>query len=207
APGAQGPPGVDRDAPRRARLGERDRLPGDLGPAVAPLGHQPRVHRPEPVVLEEGRHRPPGLPPLRPRSGRGALREGPRDGARRAPGSRRIQYAELREDERLQGGARLRADRPRPAPEGGLDVREEARVEDGRPRGAARARRSGALRPRDGEGAVNAPAVWPALDLPVKPPLEPMLAKLVKALPEGEDWQLEPKWDGFRALCFRDGET
>src|SRR5262252_9849067 len=33
-----------------------------------------------------------------------------------------------------------------------------------------------------------------------------MLAKRVDALPDGEDWTFEPKWDGFRALVFRDGE-
>jgi ATP-dependent DNA ligase len=32
-----------------------------------------------------------------------------------------------------------------------------------------------------------------------------MLAKLATALPEGEGWIFEPKWDGFRALVFRDG--
>jgi ATP-dependent DNA ligase len=32
-----------------------------------------------------------------------------------------------------------------------------------------------------------------------------MEAKLVEALPEGEGWQYEPKWDGFRCLVFRDG--
>jgi ATP-dependent DNA ligase len=37
----------------------------------------------------------------------------------------------------------------------------------------------------------------------VKPPIEPMLAKLTDALPEG-DYIYEPKWDGFRALVFRD---
>jgi ATP-dependent DNA ligase len=41
--------------------------------------------------------------------------------------------------------------------------------------------------------------------LGVKPPLAPMEAKLVDALPEGEGWQYEPKWDGFRCLVFRDG--
>lgn len=41
--------------------------------------------------------------------------------------------------------------------------------------------------------------------LPFGPPLEPMLAKRVDALPEGEGWIYEPKWDGFRALVFRDG--
>jgi ATP-dependent DNA ligase len=42
------------------------------------------------------------------------------------------------------------------------------------------------------------------MDLPVNPPLLPMLAKRVDELPPGEDWIFEPKWDGFRALVFRD---
>ena len=42
--------------------------------------------------------------------------------------------------------------------------------------------------------------------LPVNPPLLPMLAKRVDELPAGEDWIFEPKWDGFRALVFRDGD-
>ena len=33
----------------------------------------------------------------------------------------------------------------------------------------------------------------------------PMEAKLVDALPDGDGWQYEPKWDGFRCLAFRDG--
>src|SRR5690242_544950 len=33
-----------------------------------------------------------------------------------------------------------------------------------------------------------------------------MLAKRVAELPDGDDWLFEPKWDGFRALVFRDGE-
>ena len=33
-----------------------------------------------------------------------------------------------------------------------------------------------------------------------------MLAKLSETLPEGDGWIYEPKWDGFRALVFRDGE-
>ena len=41
--------------------------------------------------------------------------------------------------------------------------------------------------------------------LEVKPGLPPMEAKLVDSLPEGEGWQFEPKWDGFRCLVFRDG--
>ncbi|MEA3031878.1 MAG: hypothetical protein QOG13_3203 [Sphingomonadales bacterium] len=41
--------------------------------------------------------------------------------------------------------------------------------------------------------------------LGLAPPLPPMEAKLVAALPDGEGWQFEPKWDGFRCLVFRDG--
>jgi ATP-dependent DNA ligase len=33
-----------------------------------------------------------------------------------------------------------------------------------------------------------------------------MEAKLVDQLPTGDDWQYEPKWDGFRCLAFRDGD-
>lgn len=32
----------------------------------------------------------------------------------------------------------------------------------------------------------------------------PMEAKLVDGLPDGDGWQYEPKWDGFRCLAFRD---
>jgi ATP-dependent DNA ligase len=41
--------------------------------------------------------------------------------------------------------------------------------------------------------------------LPVPPPVLPMLAKRADALPQGQGWIFEPKWDGFRALVFRDG--
>ena len=44
------------------------------------------------------------------------------------------------------------------------------------------------------------------MQLPVKPPVPPMLAKRVGELPVGETWIFEPKWDGFRALVFRDGD-
>jgi ATP-dependent DNA ligase len=44
------------------------------------------------------------------------------------------------------------------------------------------------------------------MHLPVNPPVLPMLAKRVGALPEGDEWIFEPKWDGFRALVFRDGD-
>src|SRR3954471_9994241 len=45
------------------------------------------------------------------------------------------------------------------------------------------------------------------VDLPVQPPLEPMLAKAAAKVPsEAGVWSYEPKWDGFRALVFRDGD-
>jgi ATP-dependent DNA ligase len=43
------------------------------------------------------------------------------------------------------------------------------------------------------------------LPIPITTP--PMEARIVDALPEGEGWQFEPKWDGFRCLAFRDGNT
>ncbi|PRH79155.1 hypothetical protein C6N75_11135, partial [Streptomyces solincola] len=42
------------------------------------------------------------------------------------------------------------------------------------------------------------------MDLPVMPPVKPMLAKSVKTIPPG--MQYEAKWDGFRALVHRDGD-
>jgi ATP-dependent DNA ligase len=45
-----------------------------------------------------------------------------------------------------------------------------------------------------------------AMTLPFRPPLTPMEAKHVDALPSGDGWQYEPKWDGFRAIAFRDGD-
>jgi ATP-dependent DNA ligase len=44
------------------------------------------------------------------------------------------------------------------------------------------------------------------MQLPVMPPVKPMLAKLSRDLPEGDDLVYEPKWDGFRAIVFRDGD-
>ena len=40
------------------------------------------------------------------------------------------------------------------------------------------------------------------MQLPVMPPISPMLAKLVPSIPP--DSSYEPKWDGFRSICFRD---
>jgi ATP-dependent DNA ligase len=42
--------------------------------------------------------------------------------------------------------------------------------------------------------------------LPLKPPVKPQLALSRKELPEGDEWVYEPKYDGFRALAFVDGE-
>jgi ATP-dependent DNA ligase len=44
------------------------------------------------------------------------------------------------------------------------------------------------------------------VQLPVNPPVLPMLSKRIADLPEGDGWIFEPKWDGFRALIFRDGD-
>jgi ATP-dependent DNA ligase len=43
------------------------------------------------------------------------------------------------------------------------------------------------------------------MDLPVNPPVAPMLAKPTAAIPTG-DYVFEPKWDGFRSIVFRDGD-
>src|SRR5438094_369160 len=43
-------------------------------------------------------------------------------------------------------------------------------------------------------------------DLAVPLDLATMEAKLVDEVPRGEDWWLEPKWDGFRCLAFRAGD-
>ena len=48
---------------------------------------------------------------------------------------------------------------------------------------------------------------FPAMSLPVQPPLTPMEGRPAEALPAGAGWQYEPKWDGFRCLAFRDGRT
>lgn len=48
---------------------------------------------------------------------------------------------------------------------------------------------------------------FPDLSLPVPIPLPPMEATRVDQLPDGDEWQFEPKWDGFRCLVFRKGTT
>jgi ATP-dependent DNA ligase len=44
------------------------------------------------------------------------------------------------------------------------------------------------------------------VSLPLSPPIQPQLAKSARALPPGEGWCYEPKWDGFRTIVFRDGD-
>jgi ATP-dependent DNA ligase len=48
------------------------------------------------------------------------------------------------------------------------------------------------------------PATMNGMQLPVMPPVAPMLAKSVPAIPPGASY--EPKWDGFRSIVFRDGD-
>jgi len=45
------------------------------------------------------------------------------------------------------------------------------------------------------------------MTLPLKRPYPPMEALSVEKIPTGPGWQYEPKWDGFRCLAFRDGDT
>lgn len=42
--------------------------------------------------------------------------------------------------------------------------------------------------------------------LPFEPPVAPMLAKAADGIPQAGDYIFEPKWDGFRALVFRDAD-
>jgi ATP-dependent DNA ligase len=44
------------------------------------------------------------------------------------------------------------------------------------------------------------------MDLPLLPPVKPMLAKATTKLPTAEGLFYEPKWDGFRCIVFRDGD-
>jgi ATP-dependent DNA ligase len=44
---------------------------------------------------------------------------------------------------------------------------------------------------------------WP-IELPVMPPVAPMLARPAATIPGGQFY--EPKWDGFRSIVFRDGD-
>ena len=46
----------------------------------------------------------------------------------------------------------------------------------------------------------------PRLDVGIEMPVAPMLAKLARAIPSGDEWLFEPKWDGFRCIVYRDGD-
>ena len=61
--------------------------------------------------------------------------------------------------------------------------------------------------PRSREGVAMRPIRLgsSAVQLPVMPPVAPMLAKATDSVPDGDAWQFEPKWDGFRCIVFRDG--
>ena len=45
-----------------------------------------------------------------------------------------------------------------------------------------------------------------AVTLPLTSPLLPQLARSRSSLPQGDGWAYEPKWDGFRAIAFVDGD-
>ena len=75
---------------------------------------------------------------------------------------------------------------------------------------ARRERRSEHDRETVLEGAIAAEELrggFPAVDLPIQPPFPPMEAKSAAKIPGGDEWLYEPKWDGFRCLAFRDGDT
>ena len=44
------------------------------------------------------------------------------------------------------------------------------------------------------------------MKLPIRIPYAPMEASVASQIPVGDEWQYEPKWDGFRCLAFRDGD-
>jgi ATP-dependent DNA ligase len=52
---------------------------------------------------------------------------------------------------------------------------------------------------------VPPPTYHRCMPFPIEPPIEPMLAKPTPAIPDAPGWVFEPKWDGFRAIVFRDG--
>lgn len=60
---------------------------------------------------------------------------------------------------------------------------------------------------RDRIGSMPDPpsAADTPMRLAFQPPLEPMLAKLARSIPDGDGWLFEPKWDGFRCIVFREG--
>ena len=71
---------------------------------------------------------------------------------------------------------------------------------------AARKKNRGSYAQKVSEGAVATEKLveeFPAIELPIRPPLPPAEAKSVEEIPHGDEWIYEPKWDGFRCLAFR----
>ena len=101
---------------------------------VAALGHQPRLHRPEPVVRALRRRRPSRLPALRPRPGAGRdVRPGARDGAPRPRGARRRSGCRATRRRPARSGIHVYVPIVRgPDAEGGVDVRQGARAASSR---------------------------------------------------------------------------
>jgi len=63
------------------------------------------------------------------------------------------------------------------------------------------------MAPEYGRCGCSAAAAYDrAVAYPIEPPIEPMLAKPTPEIPVGDGWRYEPKWDGFRAIAFRDGD-
>ena len=88
-----------------------------------------------------------------------------------------------------------------------LRIRPRAVYPTPAPPGAARPLQVGLRVARALAGRPWAECGYDAPVLPVDKPLKPMLAKLTPALPEAGGYLFEPKWDGFRALVFRDGDA
>jgi ATP-dependent DNA ligase len=59
----------------------------------------------------------------------------------------------------------------------------------------------------DNHSAKQHHLVREIMTLPISKHYRPMEALPASELPTGDDWQYEPKWDGFRCLAFRDGKT
>src|SRR5687768_4246131 len=59
--------------------------------------------------------------------------------------------------------------------------------------------------PRTATAGKTVPRAPAQKSLPIAPPFPVMEALAASALPQGSEWQYEPKWDGFRCLVFRAG--
>jgi ATP-dependent DNA ligase len=55
--------------------------------------------------------------------------------------------------------------------------------------------------------AADLQQAFPKVELPVHPPFPPMEARATEEIPRGDEWEYEPKWDGFRCLAFRSDST